>query len=150
MSIFDDPNFLTDIEAMGKSPWLVQSAQNSQPIATVPQNIQLPEIGVAGITNTGSAGGGGFLSGFGMDEAKLAMGGLQTIGQLWGAIQSAKLAKKSFNFQKEMSEANFANQMRAYNDALDGKRRTREIVEGQSAAQGQEYYDRFKARRTGG
>ena len=148
MSIFDDPNFLTDIEAI-RSPWLVQSAQNSQPIATVPQNIQLPEIGVAGITNTGSAGGG-VSSPVSVWTRQSLPHGLQTIGQLWGAIQSAKLAKKSFKFQKEMSEANFANQMRAYNDALDGKRRTREIVEGQSAAQGQEYYDRFKARRTGG
>lgn len=92
-----------------------------------------------------SIANGGFLKGFGMDEAKLAMGGLQTIGQLWGAIQSAKLAKKQFNFTKDITETNLANQIRAYNTQLEDRSRSRAVVEGQTADQAQAYIDRNRA-----
>ena len=92
-------------------------------------------------------GGGGFLKGFGMDEAKLAMGGLQTIGQLWGAIQSAKMAKKTMAFEKEKFNTNLTNQIKSYNTQLMDRGRSRAVVEGQTPQQAQAYIDQNKLTR---
>lgn len=91
----------------------------------------------------GSAGaGGGMLSGMsGMDKAQLALGGIQTIGSLWAAFQSAKMANKQFKFTKATTETNMANQIQSYNSTLADKARSRGMVEGQTADQTQSYID---------
>ena len=87
--------------------------------------------GLGGIAEVGSGmGGSGF--GFNMDTGKLMLGGLQTIGSLWNAFQAQKLAKKQFNFQKEITEKNMANQIKTYNTTLADRGRARAAVEGQS------------------
>ena len=95
------------------------------------------------------AAGGGFLSGFGTDDMKLALGGLETLGKLWGAFQSANLAKKQFNFTKQTTETNLANQIRSYNTSLDDRIRSRGVVEGQSPAQMAAYVEQHRARKGG-
>lgn len=49
----------------------------------------------------------------------MGLQGLQTLGNLWGAWQTNKLANKSFNFQKGMAERNLANQISSYNSRLE-------------------------------
>lgn len=106
---------------------------------------QLEGLTANGAPTMPGAGGGLFAGMNGMDTAKLALGGLQTIGSLWGAFQSAKMAKKQFNFTKDITETNLANQIRSYNTQLEDRSRSRAVMEGQSAAQAQDYIDRNKA-----
>jgi hypothetical protein len=74
-------------------------------------------------------GDGGFFGGMdGMDKAKLALGGLQTIGGLWSAWQSAKLAKKSFKFNKAFANRNLENQTKTYNTAMDDRVSNRQTM----------------------
>ncbi len=120
----------------GAGPIASASGIGDQVAAYGAPNIGAPTMGGAG---------GGFLGGFGMPEAQAALGGLETIGKLWGAWQSAKLAKKQFNFTKDVTNTNLANQIRAYNTQLEDRSRSRAVVEGQSAAQAQDYIDRNKA-----
>jgi hypothetical protein len=127
------PDFLDGMRDYTRLAPVSFSAADTQPLA-------LPQIDLDPIKLPDLSGGKG---GFGIEEGKLALGGLQTLGQLYAAWQSAKLANKSYKQNKKMSEANYAMQMKGWNEALDGRNRTREIVEGSSHNPG--YYDRFKA-----
>ena len=93
-----------------------------------------------------------FGSGLGMNvpTAGLALGGLQAIGNLWGAFEANKLAKKQFKFTKATTETNMANQIKSYNTALGDRSRSRAAVEGQSAATAQAYVDKNSMTRMGG
>jgi hypothetical protein len=82
-----------------------------------------------------------------MDTAELALGGLQTIGSLWGAWQANKLAGENLAFQKEAYNTNLANSISAYNTALDDKIRSRAKTEGMSDAEAQAYIDEHELRR---
>ena len=88
-------------------------------------------------TDFATQGGSGGLFG-GMDTLKtanLAIAGLQTLGNLWGAWQAQKLAKEQFKWTKNFSEANLANSIKSYNTALYDRARSRGHMEGQSQAQ---------------
>jgi hypothetical protein len=93
---------------------------------------------------------GSFMKGFGTDDARLVLGGLQTIGNLWGAWQAMKLAKEQFKFTKEVTNTNLNNQIKTYNTALGDRSRSRAAVEGQSQATAQAYVDQNKLTRSGG
>ena len=92
--------------------------------------------GLPGLAPTAPAGTGG--PGF-LGTAGMVLGGLQTIGNLWGAFQAAKLAKKQFNFTKDITETNLANQIKSYNTALADRARSRGVMEGQSPDQVSQY-----------
>jgi hypothetical protein len=77
-----------------------------------------------------------------LDTAKLALSGLGTIGNLWAAFQAQKLAKKQFNFTKQITETNLANQVQSYNTTLEDRGRSRAFAEGQSAVDAQTYIDK--------
>jgi hypothetical protein len=86
-----------------------------------------------------SVPGGGTGLGFNMGTANLALGGLQMLGNLWGAFQAAKLAKKQFNFTKDVTNTNLANQIKSYNTAISDRARSRGVMEGQSPDQVSQY-----------
>lgn len=93
-------------------------------------------IGGFGMTGTGQGGFGGLMS---MDGLKLIGGGISTIGNLWNAFQAQKLARDSFNFQKDFANRNLANQISSYNTALSDRARSRGVAEGQSQQQIDDY-----------
>ena len=73
------------------------------------------------------------------DKANLALSGLQTLGNLWGAFQSMKLAKKQFKFTKDFAETNLANQIKSYNTQIADRARSRGVMEGQTPGQVSQY-----------
>ena len=83
-------------------------------------------------------------SGFGnaFDKGRLALAGLGTIGNLWGAFQAQKLANRQFDFTKRTTEANMANQIQSYNTTLEDRARSRAAAEGQTSEQSQAYIDK--------
>jgi hypothetical protein len=85
--------------------------------------------------------------GFNVPTAQLALSGLGTLGSLWGAFQSAKLAKKNFNYTKDVTESNLANQIKSYNTSLEDRIRSRAAVEGMSPEQAASYLDRNRLTR---
>ena len=123
----------------------------SAPMAVTPDMLGNPtNVGMSGMTlpgmaSLGRSGGGGLFAGMsGMDKAQTALGGLQTIGGLWAAFQSAKMAKKQFQFTKKTTEANMANQIKSYNTALDDKSRSRAMVESQTPEVSAAYIEKNK------
>ncbi len=84
----------------------------------------------------------GFQLGWNAPTMQMALSGLNTIGNIWGAWQSNKLAKDQLNFTKKIAMANLNNQISAYNTALEDRSRSRAAVEGQSSAEAQAYVDR--------
>lgn len=82
--------------------------------------------------------------GFNLGTADLVFGGIGTIGDLWMAYQAQKLAKEQFAFQKDMTNANFANQLQSYNTALTDKINSRTAQEGGDTADAQAYIDNNK------
>jgi hypothetical protein len=67
------------------------------------------------------------------------MDGIGAIGNIWGAVQANKLAKKQFNFQKEAYETNLKNQTQTYNTALSDRINARYVMEGKSTAERDNY-----------
>lgn len=94
----------------------------------------------------------GFLGDIGgLDAMKLALSGIGTIGNLWGASKQLGLAKKTFNFQKDFANTNLANQISSYNTSLADRARARYAFEGRSQEDAQSYIDenRLKERTVG-
>lgn len=88
---------------------------------------------VTGVSNTnplkfdpyGSKSGGG--SDFGWNNATLQTGlqGLSTIGNLWGAYQGNKLARKQLALATDAYNTNLTNQIKSYNTQLEDRIRGR-------------------------
>lgn len=100
------------------------------------------------ISNAGNAAGGTDLWGF-MKDIPLGsiIGGIGTLGNLWGSSRALGLARDQFNFQKEFANTNLANQIKSYNTALEDRARSRAAVEGQSQDQAQAYIDKNRLSR---
>ncbi len=95
------------------------------------QNQALGPLAGSGSTGTDTAsiwGAGGMFGKGG--TASMVLGGLETLGTLWGAFQQNKLAKKSLKFQKKAFETNLANSTQVYNTALEDRIRARYATEG--------------------
>lgn len=91
--------------------------------------------------------GGGFMKGFGMDDARLALNGLQTIGNLWGAFQAMKLAKEQFKYTKGVTDTNLNNQIKTYNTSLADRAASRAVMQGQSQNDANAYVEQNKLTR---
>lgn len=98
-------------------------------------NYYPPAPGGGGLFGGGRAGG----LGFNMDTMQLGLSGLSAIGNFWNAFQAQKLAKKQFEFTKEITNTNLANQIKSYNTSLSDRARSRGFVEGQSQDQIDQY-----------
>lgn len=85
---------------------------------------------------------GGFQLGWNVPTMQMGMQGLNTIGNIWGAWQSNRLAKDQLNFTKKIATANLNNQVSSYNTALEDRSRARAAVEGQTSAEAQAYVNR--------
>ncbi len=93
--------------------------------------------GIGGLSGMGGMGADtGWASKFGgtMGVAKAGIAGLQTLGQLWMGFKAAKMAKKQFQFTKDITNTNLANQIKTYNTALADRARGRGVMESQSQA----------------
>lgn len=78
----------------------------------------------------GPGGYGGLKLGPNLGTLDLAVRGIGTIGSLWQAWEANKLAKQQFAFQKNVTNANMANQIQAYNTTLEDRARSRYHTEG--------------------
>jgi hypothetical protein len=105
-------------------------------VATGPAGSPAGGGGLPAMTNAGATP-----LGFNLGTAQAALGGLQTIGNMWMAFQANKQAKKQFKFAKQMTRINLANQIQAYNTALADRARSRSVMESQTPEQTQAYFD---------
>ena len=122
-------------------------ALGSQSLALAPLDLGLSSSQIAGTAPRIDPASGPL--GFNMPTAQLAMSGLNTIGNLWGAFQAAKMAKKQFRFQKDFANRNLENQTKTYNTAMGDRVGSRQAMyagsqNAMSAAQAQAYLDANK------
>ena len=89
------------------------------------------------------------ISGFGanMDTAKLGLGVMGGLSNIWASMQAQDLAKKQFDFTKTIGNTNLDNSIKSYNTGLEDRARSRGVAEGQTAAQTQDYIDRNRMMR---
>ncbi len=106
----------------------------------------MPDFGISGVGSSPAAFGQNFFNSrdFGLNAGTIGFGlqGLSSLGNLWGAFQSNKLARDQLNFTKNFAQKNLQNQTTSYNTALEDRARSRGIQEGQSSEQVQAYIDR--------
>jgi hypothetical protein len=124
--------FLQSAAGGGSSPdWMQPMNAGTFPTA--------PNLG--GAPGAGGAGSG---LGFNVGTLGLALGGLNTIGNLWQAFESNKLAKQQFNFSKNFAMKNLANQIQTYNTSLEDKINSRYYTQGQSQDEANAYIQSHK------
>lgn len=78
---------------------------------------------------------------------KMGLSGLSTLGNLWGAWQSNRLARDQLNFTKDVTNTNLNNSIQSYNTALEDRARSRAAMEQQTPQQMQDYIDRNRLSR---
>lgn len=101
---------------------------------------QLPGMGLQANGLGGLFGQGGILgTGMDMKGLQLGIGGLQTLGNLWGGYKSLDLANKQFDFSKMIAEKNLNNSTQSYNTALDDRITSRAKAQGMSEQDRQAY-----------
>lgn len=110
-----------------------------QPLATAAQ----ANAAVPGTAQAGQPGRAGLLrdanGNLNLGNMETLTGIVGTLGTLYGAWQQHKLAKESFNFQKEAYEKNMANQTKSYNTALEDRIRSRNSFTGADDSKSDDY-----------
>ena len=79
--------------------------------------------------------------GMNLGTGQLVLGGIGTIGNLWSAWQAQKLAKEQFNYQKDITDTNLANQIQSYNTALSDRMNSRGFMQGDSQSTIDQYIE---------
>jgi len=88
-----------------------------------------------------------FELGWNAPTLKMGLSGLSTLGNLWGAWQSNRLARDQLNFTKGVTNTNLNNSIQSYNTALEDRARSRAAMEQQTPQQMQDYIDRNRLSR---
>ena len=107
-----------------------------------PQGITGPGVGQVAAPQVG--GMNNSLStplGMNIGTGQLLLGGIGTIGNLWAGWQAQKLAKEQFNYQKDITDTNLANQIQSYNTALSDRMVARGFVQGDSQSTIDQYIE---------
>lgn len=95
--------------------------------------------------------GGGAGTGLGWNTETLGLGiqGLASIGGLYNAYQSNKLAKEQFNFTKEVTNTNLNNQIKTFNTTMEDRARARARLDGREDVEGytKDYMDKNRISR---
>ena len=97
--------------------------------------------------NLNSANTGNFDLDWNAPTLKMGFSGIGTLGNLWGAWQSNRLARDQLNFTKDVTNTNLNNQIQSYNTALEDRARARGAMEGQTTAETQAYIDKNRLNR---
>lgn len=85
--------------------------------------------------------------GWNMGTARLALGGLQTFGNLLMANKAHSLAKQQFAFQRETTDTNINNQIQSYNTALSDRANQRAWADNRGQAEADAYVEANRMRR---
>lgn len=133
--------------SMMYSPWGVNSGQNLYDLSGIGGQRQTGGAWNGDITNGAATNSPGVL-GWNVPTMQMGLQGLNTIGNIWGAWQSNKLARDQLNFTKMITNTNLNNQIKSYNTALEDRSRSRAAVEGQSASEAQSYIDHNRLSRS--
>ena len=88
-----------------------------------------------------------FEFGWNAPSIKMGLGGLNTLGNLWGAWQSNRIARDQLNFTKDVTNTNLNNSIQSYNTSLEDRARARGAMEGQSSSNVQSYIDKNRLSR---
>lgn len=120
--------------------------------ATKPQII--PNYDPTSMLKTGTAGSSfsGAMSpdtglGLNIGTAQLALGGLGALGNIWSSLQANRLANEQFDFMKQFSMANLANQRQSYNTRLEDRANVRAAIEGRPEGWAMDYINRNRLSR---
>ena len=108
-----------------------------------PQGITGPGVGQVAAPQVG--GMNNSLStplGMNIGTGQLLLGGVGTIGNLWASWQAQKLAKEQFNYQKDITDTNLANQIQSYNTALTDRITSRGFTQGDSQSTIDQYIEK--------
>lgn len=107
-------------------------------------------------TGSGGSSTGSSLDWLNRDNAGLALGTLQGISALlggFGALNQNKMAKKQlnlardqFNFQKDFANRNYANELSAFNTAMEDRINARAAQEGRDQTYVNDYLNRNQLR----
>ena len=100
--------------------------------------------GLSGGSDNDGAGSMQNSLGMNIPTFQLGLSGLSTIGTLWGAFQSSKLANQQFDYTKQITDKNLANQTQTYNTALSDRANARASMEGWTSAETQDYINKNK------
>ena len=79
---------------------------------------------------------------------QLGLSGIQTLGNLWTSWNAIDLAKKNYNMQHNLSQANLDNQVQTTNNALEDKINSRYVTEGKSSADASNYLSSHELKKT--
>jgi hypothetical protein len=105
-------------------------ALSSFGLASPTSGAQSPVSGLGGV-NPGATPG---QLGFNLPTFQLGLQGVSSLAQLYTGLKSLGLAQDQFNFQKDMTQKNYANSLASYNTALTDRATARAVTEGQSNA----------------
>ena len=139
MPTFEMPQFSQGIDYMGQ--------RSNAPAGNSVQLTDGSTFGVPALDKNGLASlfgnGDGFLgSSLPIKDLQLGLGGLQTLGNLWGGFKSLGLAEKQFDFSKMIAEKNLNNSTQSYNTALEDRINSRAVAQGMSDQDRQAYINK--------
>lgn len=128
---------------MGPYNWIKNlSMQSANPVQTSPLDSVMNAI------ESNTPGNTGINAAFdrigGLEGLSTISKGIASLGQIYGSMQQANLAREQLKFSKRAYQTNLDNQRRSYNTSLEGRARSRIAYEGGSAADVDRYLSKHK------